>query len=249
MIAKGLCSKHYQRLWSHGDPSFVTTRTRMACEVAGCDRVTAARGRCDMHYRQVTRQLAPRAPRKYRTHETWPHPSFAACICIRLTRGQVAVVDERHAAFVCAPGDPPWYAFLNPGTGTFYAARTDRKSGQVTYLHRLIAFLEGWDPLLHVDHIHHDTLDDRASQMRVATPTQNQRNKRRQRNNTSGVTGVILVRGRWQARISVANRSVHVGSFGSKEAAVEARRAAERDIFGEFAFGANVHFASGQRAT
>jgi len=56
--------------------------------------------------------------------------------------------------------------------------------------------------------------------------------------NTSGATGVTYRKSRkkWQAQMSVGNKLRYLGSFETKEAAIAARRNAERKIFGEFAY-------------
>jgi len=92
--------------------------------------------------------------------------------------------------------------------------------------HRVIwAMHYGEWPDDHMDHINHNRTDNRISNMRVVTNAENHKNTKMLSNNTSGHTGVDWVKKDrvWRARIG----AVVIGSFGSKEEAVKARRAAE----------------------
>lgn len=57
---KGLCQRHYLRLWRHGDPrggnSLIGTHT--ACSVADCGREHYGRGLCHAHWQVIA--VAPR---------------------------------------------------------------------------------------------------------------------------------------------------------------------------------------------
>jgi hypothetical protein len=74
--------------------------------------------------------------------------------------------------------------------------------------------------------------------LREASPSQNQHNSGRQKNNVSGCTGVHS-RGAagWGAEIRIAKQRVWLGTFPTYELAVIARRGAEERLLGEFAPG------------
>lgn len=54
-VGRGLCRKHYTRMWVHGDTSTVFVRERGGCSVAGCGRPHKAQGLCQTHYRRLRR--------------------------------------------------------------------------------------------------------------------------------------------------------------------------------------------------
>lgn len=85
------------------------------------------------------------------------------------------------------------------------------------------------------DHVNKNKLDNRKSNLRVATHQENCRNRPKQTNNTSGVTGVGLTAGKWYARIWIDGKLKHLGLFENKEDAIKARLNAEATYFGAFA--------------
>lgn len=82
------------------------------------------------------------------------------------------------------------------------------------------------------DHINRQRLDNRRRNLRAVTHKVNTRNFGIRSTNKSGIPGVALRRGRWRAEITVDGRSRHLGCFPTREAAAEARRAAERALWG-----------------
>lgn len=151
---------------------------------------------------------------------------------IPLTRGLVAKVSP--AKFDWA-SQWNWYA-LRTRNG-FYAARdVDLPAPRTFLLHREI--IGARSP--HVDHKNGDTLDCRDENLRECTEAQNHANHKIQSNNTSGHSGIDFNKRRqkWRARIKVNGRERNLGLFATKELAIEARLAAERIHFGEFAFSA-----------
>lgn len=91
-----------------------------------------------------------------------------------------------------------------------------------------------------VDHINHDGLDNRKINLRTVTPRMNMHNIRKRKDNTSGHTGVMKIRGVswtafWYDRTRhMVQRSFSVNRHGEEEAkrlAIEARAEACR-IYG-----------------
>lgn len=145
---------------------------------------------------------------------------------IPLTQDQFAKVDDE---------DYPrlvkwkWYAKWDPYTKSFYALR--HAQHKIVSMAREIMKAK---PGEIVDHIHHNTLDNQKSELRICTATESSANRRRQSNNKSGVVGVLWRPRlkRWEAAISYQGKHIHLGYFKSKEDAIEARRIEAEALFG-----------------
>lgn len=114
--------------------------------------------------------------------------------------------------------------------------------GYRTYAHRIVwAMTHGHWPDGHVDHINHDTTDNRPENLRLASPKQNQHNRVAAKNNRLGVKGVtaryLRRSGRYNyvAQLSRGDgRSGYIGTFDSVEEAVAAYEQAAKRMHGEF---------------
>lgn len=102
-----------------------------------------------------------------------------------------------------------------------------------------VAFLmfHGWLPNQIIDHHDGDPSNNRISNLRPATPGQNQYNKMITKANTSGVKGVSFCRKskRFHAKLKVSKVQKFIGSFETLEEAAEAIKAARITHHGEFA--------------
>jgi len=112
-------------------------------------------------------------------------------------------------------------------------------------IHVMVAtcFIENPENKPHVDHINENKSDNRVSNLRWATDSENQHNITKLRtSNTSGCVGVHLIKytykgviyERWKVRVGVDKKRIYIGSFVHYDEAVEARREAEKKYFGEF---------------
>ncbi|WP_394118276.1 HNH endonuclease [Xanthobacter lutulentifluminis] len=91
---------------------------------------------------------------------------------------------------------------------------------------------------LEVDHIDGDPSNNRISNLRLATSTQQKMNKRVQANNRSGLKGAFYHecrRGKkWRSQIKANGRVVFLGYFHTAEEAHAKYAMACREYFGEF---------------
>lgn len=155
---------------------------------------------------------------------------------IPLTKGQVALVDPCDSDLI----NLRWWACK--GRATFYAqhsVRHGRKTGAIS-LHRLILARKlgrELQPYELVDHADGDGLNNRRSNLRLATNSQNMGNRRKPSNNTSGYKGVYFNRNRqrWYTQIEINGKYIFIGSFTDKETAHEAYCKVAIEYLGEFA--------------
>ncbi|HAW5390785.1 TPA: HNH endonuclease [Escherichia coli] len=84
---------------------------------------------------------------------------------------------------------------------------------------------------MEIDHVNHNKMDNRIENLRLVRHGSNQRNKSKQGNNTSGVTGVTWSRRdkKWIAQIMVERKNIHLGYFSDFNSAVAARKNAEKE--------------------
>jgi hypothetical protein len=127
-----------------------------------------------------------------------------------------------------------WRPIQSPGKKTLYACTGQSRDGTYVKAHRLILGLT--DPRIQGDHYNHCGLDNRRSNLRIATNQQNTWNRGPRKDGLSQYAGVGKDRGRWRARITVDGKSRLVGYFSTELEAVQARDKAARELHGEFAF-------------
>jgi len=122
-----------------------------------------------------------------------------------------------------------WYK-----TNNGYIATRDSMDNLIL-LHRLIMGVEGKSV---IDHINHDTTDNRRENLRISTYSENMFNAKLRSDNSTGATGVhwSFQRGKWQAEIQVRGKTHHLGFFEDIEDAVVARKAGEEKYFGEYSY-------------
>ena len=106
--------------------------------------------------------------------------------------------------------------------------------GKIIYLHKLIM----GNSSSVVDHINGNVLDARKCNLRLATQQENSMNTKIHSNNTSGVSGVTYNKRskQWVARIGYKMKRIFLGSFNTKEEAINARKEAEQKYYGEFSY-------------
>lgn len=106
--------------------------------------------------------------------------------------------------------------------------------GRRQYAHRLaVLYVTGEWPEANVDHLDGDGSNNRWRNLRVVVQRVNCENRRKaSRRNSSGFLGVAYDghRHKWQASISVGNKTQFLGRFTSPEAAYEAYLKAKRRL-------------------
>ena len=151
---------------------------------------------------------------------------------IPLTRGQIAIVDAVLYAWLM---QWHWCAVWSKFSKTYYAARGEMVDGKTrtVLMHRQI--LTAPDDV-GVDHIRTgDTLDNRRSNLRLATASQNCSNRRLRADSTSGYIGVYWHRKHeaWVASIAFDKKRLYLGDFATKEEAAAVRDLKAVELFGK----------------
>jgi hypothetical protein len=92
-------------------------------------------------------------------------------------------------------------------------------------------------PTLEIDHINCDKLDNRISNLREASRSENAINKTTQSNNTTGYKGVWKRKNlnSWVAEIGKDGKRIKLGSFASPQEAHQAYLRASKELHGKFA--------------
>ena len=118
-------------------------------------------------------------------------------------------------------------------TGGFMASA----DGQFYVLHRLIwVYMTGEDPGGYLDHKNGDPSDNRWSNLRQCTQSQNNCNKKVQSNNRTGLKGVHRMKnGRFRSRVNLRGKYYDLGCFATAAEAKAAYDAASKVIHGDFA--------------
>jgi hypothetical protein len=110
--------------------------------------------------------------------------------------------------------------------------------GRRLLAHRLAwLYTFGRWPSSEIDHINGNRRDNRISNLREASKSENQSNRGPNKNNTSGFKGVKFHKktSKWQAQITKDRKRYNLGLFHTPEAAHVAYESAAKKFYGEFA--------------
>ena len=150
-------------------------------------------------------------------------------IFIEMTQGFKTIVDEVDADLACyrwRPACKKWgpYAYRQ-------APMVKGIPGKHISLSRTIAERMGLDlsKEMQVDHINGNPLDNRRSNLRALSASDNSRNQKDRSDSTTGFKGIHFdrTRGKWMAHMSANGKFKNLGRFDSLEEAKVARLAAE----------------------
>jgi hypothetical protein len=126
------------------------------------------------------------------------------------------------------------YVWRRHGRGEYFITTTKTKRRKNIFLHRYIMDApKGTE----IDHKNSNTLDNRKSNLRFCTSSENKYNRGRSKANTSGYKGVTKSKKqkRWQSKIKKDKKMYYLGRFDTPEAAYAAYCEAAKKLHGEFA--------------
>lgn len=106
-------------------------------------------------------------------------------------------------------------------------------NNKVGFMHRYIMNPKNYQE---IDHINHDTLDNRKSNLRIVTHAQNCMN-RKKRKGTSKYKGVSWdkERNKWVSKAQLNYKTIYIGGFENEIDAAKAYDKKSLEIFGEYA--------------
>ena len=153
---------------------------------------------------------------------------------ILLTQGKVAIVDDEDFEFL---NQWKWHVAGGSGSGTGYARRSIRLFNNkiISFnMHRVVMNPKNNEQ---IDHVNGNKFDNRKSNLRICTNTQNQHNVPLRKDNKSGFKGVNWDKKtrKWHTRIRVDGNRFSLGYFNNKEQAALAYNEAALQYHGEFA--------------
>lgn len=158
------------------------------------------------------------------------------CRTLQLTRGLNTLIDEDDFEKV---GRHKWHA--GKSLLTNYARRFNIINGRrvLCILHRVITNVA---PDAYVDHKNGDGLDNRQSNLRACTHSENHRNRRRSKGRSPFKGVHCRAEGKWRAYCCVDGKDIWLGQFASEIEAARAYDAAAHKHYGEFArTNADIH--------
>lgn len=148
-------------------------------------------------------------------------------VMVPLYSGEFALIDHDDAEVVLRHN---WHRNRRGYAATILRSESGKKPCK---MHIMIM---GYPPSpdLTVDHANRDVLDNRRSNLRWATATEQLANTKRL-GTASGYKGVLRHHFKWRAVINVNKKRLHLGLFATPEDAARAYDAAAIEAWGDFA--------------
>lgn len=225
---RGYCIRHYKQIWKYGEIKSVSEKTKYPkiCSVEGCERETDRKGYCTKHYYQMY-EHGKIIERTIRDPNIFILKENIYEIYMFDKNGKqkgIAIIDKEDYEKI---KNYKWYM---KGDSEVFCMSLQK------HLSRLI--LDVTDSHLYVDHIDHNRLNNRKSNLRICTNAQNQWNKIYRTRGKTKYTGVYYVPSnkfrKWVARITVNKKTHYLGSYLTPEEADKAYKDACLRFHGEF---------------
>jgi len=249
--ALGYCTMHYKRVYRYGTPDTVkkvSVLPKGVCEIQKCSKPSIClidlNGKpkevCQRHYRQwslygkiTSTGRSQKDPNKF-VMEDVNCFIYLADIYGNFN-GLKAIVDADDYLLI---KDYKWYKISHKRKNGIvrHLVYSDTIKPRVA-LHQLVMGISPTGDRTktqHVDHINGDTLDNRKSNLRFCTPSENSMNSAKRKK--EGYKGVTKNRNRWIVQLA----GKYIGSYKSEIRAAQVYNKEARKQFGEFALLNNI---------
>jgi hypothetical protein len=157
-----------------------------------------------------------------------PKPIGGGVCELLLSNGMVTLLSEGDAETV---SNFRWHASTDKASHTWYARARVVDSRVASGMHRVLLCF----PLLFVDHINRNGLDNRRENLRLCTHEQNNCNKPNRPNKTSRFRGVFYQGKRWVVQVRDKQKLYRLGSFSDEVEAALVYDQFVASVRGEFA--------------
>ena len=128
----------------------------------------------------------------------------------------------------------------NKGYVTAYTRKTEKGKRIQLFLHRVVLNLpenKDMQNQIEGEHYNRNPLDNRKENLKIVNHQLNMFNKKKYKNNSSGVTGVDQrENGKWRARLWYKKKMVLYEECDSFNEAVKVRKEAEEKYFGKYSY-------------
>lgn len=207
-------------------------KSKKVCQVEGCNKAYYAKGYCQKHWRQIHQH-------GYILERTTLSPNnfiIEDDVC------RIELFDKNGNKTCDAIIDTEDFNLVKNKKWNFHKAYFPNTVGYVEtrcrdVFVRLQKFLLGAKKHEMVDHRDRNTLNNRRSNLRFCTKSQNMMNKRVGKNNKSGTKNVSWSKSneKWRVNITVNKIRYHLGCFAAFADAEKIAVAARRKYHGKFA--------------
>lgn len=160
------------------------------------------------------------------------YPIGPSVAYVPLSKGLHSLIDSCDIPYV---GQWNWRAEVHPGRIYARRIKSRHEDGDASAI-RLHRDIIGAPRAYLVDHKNGNPLDNRRSNLRLASHQQNRHNSSISCVNKTGVKGISKTKsGKWVSRIKIKDKEIHLGTFTYKSEAGDAYARASKAHHGEFA--------------
>jgi exonuclease VII large subunit len=204
----------------------VLNNIEIKCKVKDCNKNSYTIGYCNRHYKQYWRHKCILNRTRFDPNEIVVYDNYA----------EIVIYDKnnnpKEKRIIIDLDDIEKIKNLKWSLDS-KGYPTTTINNQKIRMHRLILDLNKHDSL--IDHKNKNRLDNRKNNFRIATNSNNEANKKKQKNNTSGFTGIFNVDNKWGVRIQYYKEKFELGFYKNKDIAISVRLQGEKIIFKNFA--------------